>query len=157
LVLSYEERVLGAAVRKVGSPYIWNGKGELRTGTVNGIPGIGYHGYDCSGLVTSSMREAGGPDLRATHNAQKLFDEGQVTDALNSIRLAFFGKKNDDGSVNVSHVTIEFGSDANFFTVESAGGGPTTTEPSPEAQVMIHKGRWEGPNHTLQGWRTIPR
>lgn len=44
-----------------GVPYIFGGKSR--------------NGIDCSGLVTCSLFEIGGPDLRATHNTDKLWVE----------------------------------------------------------------------------------
>ncbi|MBN8466184.1 C40 family peptidase [Corallococcus exiguus] len=48
------------------SPYRWGAKGLKPTGS----PRL----FDCSGLVTWCLHEVGGPDWRATHNTDRLWD-----------------------------------------------------------------------------------
>lgn len=133
--LSYEDIIVSAAAQQIGRPYIWGGKSPT--------------GFDCSGLVTYSVFVAKGPDLRLTHNAQKLYDTGEPCDDTEEYRLAFYGP----GPTAITHVTLEFGD----FTLESAGGGPNTFGNDPNAKVFFHKGRWEGPGHAVQGFRKFPK
>ncbi|WP_375746479.1 C40 family peptidase [Corallococcus interemptor] len=49
------------------SPFRWGAKG-LRA------PGAEPRLFDCSGLVTWCLNEVGGPDWRATHNTDRLWD-----------------------------------------------------------------------------------
>lgn len=55
------EKFLDFVKAQLGKPTLWGGKG--------------LEAFDCSGLVTCGIRAAGGPDLRATHNADKLGNE----------------------------------------------------------------------------------
>ena len=148
MVLSYEERVVNFAVMNLGCPYIWGAKGELKLfdGSIAAVKC-----FDCSGLVTDSIRMAGGPDLRATKNSQHLWDECGLLDEENlpAAWLEFYGAD----AYHVTHVAIFFGG----WTVEAAGGDSTTLAPKPGACVMLHKGRYEGPGHLFLGRRLIPR
>lgn len=57
-------------------PYIWGGKGMyLEEGGRLVLQIIAPAVYDCSGLVTSGIHAANGPDWRATHTAQRLWNE----------------------------------------------------------------------------------
>ena len=83
-------RFVAHAHAQLGKPYLWGAKGP--------------DAYDCSGLVTDSLRAAGGPDLRPTHNAQKLYIEASpVADGvLAPGDLVFYGMSPQA----VSHVVI---------------------------------------------------
>lgn len=54
-------RFLDYVLSQLEKPALWGAKGD--------------DAFDCSGLVTCGIREAGGPDLRLTHNADKLAHE----------------------------------------------------------------------------------
>lgn len=63
-------------------PVLWNGKGP--------------DAYDCSGLVTCSLRDVGGPDLTSLENAQALHDHTRAlgagpTDTPIAGDLVFYG------------------------------------------------------------------
>ncbi|RKH12814.1 peptidoglycan endopeptidase [Corallococcus sp. CA053C] len=49
------------------APYRWGAKGERAAN--------GAQLFDCSGLVTWCLHQVGGPDWRATHNTDRLWDE----------------------------------------------------------------------------------
>lgn len=72
-------KVLELALTKQGQPCVWGRKG----------PNV----FDCSGLVTWAIHQAGGPDLRFTHNAHLLWKEFPIAfrPALGEIALAFYG------------------------------------------------------------------
>lgn len=58
--------------------------------------------FDCSGLVTCCILAMGGPDLRVTYNAQRLYDESEPSDTTEHLSLAFYGAHN----MRVEHVAI---------------------------------------------------
>lgn len=121
----------------VGRPYIWGGNGDLlwvsperglqsiesELGPCDyvGIPRYPL-GFDCVGLVKWALKMAGGPDLRATHNAQTLFSQTKTPDDGErpwDWWLAFYGKDKD----SITHVAIVLNM---LMVLEAAGGGPTT-------------------------------
>jgi cell wall-associated NlpC family hydrolase len=59
--MTVRERFIAYVLAQLGKPTLWGAKGE--------------EAFDCSGLVTCGVRFVGGPDLRATHNADKLGSE----------------------------------------------------------------------------------
>lgn len=93
--MSARSRFLQFALSKLGEPVLWSQKGP--------------HLFDCSGLVTWSLMSCGGPDLRLTHNSQRLADEtADLTtarpEALEPVPgdLLFFG----DSAHGITHVAI---------------------------------------------------
>jgi murein DD-endopeptidase len=58
--------------------------------------------FDCSGAVTCSLHEAGGPDWRHTHNAAALFSANPPIAKPQPGDLAFWGSP-------VSHVAVVMG------------------------------------------------
>lgn len=102
-------RFLKAVEAKIGSPVLWAAKGP--------------DAYDCSGLVTRCVVEAGGPDLTKLENAQGLHDHssrelGQApTEKPLPGDLVFYGvyerlsSTDDDLRVHIVHVAVvdEFG------------------------------------------------
>jgi cell wall-associated NlpC family hydrolase len=87
-------RFCALALEQLGKPCLWARRGP--------------DAFDCSGVVAWLLNQIGGPDLRATHNAQLLHDESpaletySVPPMLLSGDLLFYG--HDAGSV--SHVAI---------------------------------------------------
>jgi murein DD-endopeptidase len=93
---------------QLGKPYVWGAKGP--------------DAFDCSGLVTWALKECGGPDWRAFHNAQRLWDVLDVTHSPRAGDLAFYGKSPE----RVSHVTVCLG-DVGCGVLGACGGDRTTT------------------------------
>jgi cell wall-associated NlpC family hydrolase len=91
-----------------GKPYVWGSKGDLHV--VSGA--VQVECFDCSGLVTRGMLQAGYPrgcpicqrDLLGFHGAQRLFDELVVVSPgkLQAGDLMFFGA----GPRHVTHVMV---------------------------------------------------
>lgn len=136
----------------VGAPYVYRGKGlELWDPSGPKTHHWGVDVFDCSGLVTTAYRDAGGKDLRFTHAAQTMFDEfpHRSADALEFGLLKFYG-----ASVKaVTHVCFSLG---NGLVLEAAGGDATTRTPADAkargARVrVVFDGR-----HDLVGWRALP-
>jgi len=114
--------VIHAALRHQGAPYLWGAKG-FEVWTPQGLKRHDYAMplFDCSGLVTAAIKDAGGPDLRATHNAKMLFDT--LTEAPNSNErgvLRFYGAS----LMRPTHVSIALGDD---LILEAGGGDSSTT------------------------------
>jgi len=107
---------------RLGAPYIWPAPINGYSG--KDIPNASYHGcYDCSGLVTTSLKDAGGPDWRATHNARKLYDLSLPIE-LADLRpgdLAFYGEpqKSPLTGYMISHVAVCMGGKS---MIEAMGG-----------------------------------
>lgn len=72
---------LGYVESQDGSPYVWGGKGEALW-TKSGLHrhAFGLNVFDCSGLVTRALKEAGGPDWRLMRGADSLFNGTKRTD-----------------------------------------------------------------------------
>lgn len=121
--------LIDAARKHLGAPYVWRGKGKSLW-TPRGLelhPWVGQV-FDCSGLVTVALKAAGGPDLRATHSAQTMFDQFPIADDFEAAGvLRFYGKSRSQ----VTHVAICTGrNDRGQVTViEAAGGDETTVTP----------------------------
>ncbi|NNC01913.1 peptidoglycan endopeptidase [Corallococcus exiguus] len=111
----------------MGAPYRWGAKGLQPTGS----PRL----FDCSGLVTWCLLEVGGPDWRATHNTDRLWDVCApiATEAeLLPGDLVLYGRvgtKAGDGRVvtrdDPDHVMVYMG--AGVVVGASGGGSKTLT------------------------------
>jgi murein DD-endopeptidase len=113
-----------AAWRYQGRPYVWCGKGLVLFTPAGLVPHFfGLEVFDCSGFVTRALKDAGGPDLIATVNADVMFQKwAPAEDAwgLGMVRLyGAYGK--------ATHVAISIG---NEQLLQASGGGPTTTSPA---------------------------
>lgn len=108
---------LARAAGLEGSPYLWAAKGR-RVGWVGGREVLAF---DCSGLVTHCLLEVGGPDLRAFHNCQRLWDELPPVETPLPGDLAFYSRTPDG---RISHVMVTWG-DGRVFG--ACGGDESTT------------------------------
>lgn len=149
--LPFVDRFLEAAASRVGAPYIWAGKGGYRIDAQGLTVPLSPFGYDCSGLVTSSLHEAGYNDHRNNWNAQAMFD--QLGQALTPRMpcLAFFG----GDAKSIHHVCICLEEFIDGWVLEAAGGDQTTLSAEPGKRVYFHRGAFWGPAH-CQGYRALP-
>lgn len=125
----FTRAVVGYALKQVGKPYIWAGRGDYVIRELKKVPTsvIGVDGgnvYDCSGLVTDAIRAASGVDLRLNWNADRLWRALPVVDAEtddgdDDFRLRFYGPKGG----RASHIAIALG---NGLVIEAAGGDSKT-------------------------------
>lgn len=70
-------KAVAFAVGELKAPCLMGFRGDLRFDRKlrTLLPhGLGFHVWDCSGLVCGAIHAAGGKDMRGTHNAQMLFD-----------------------------------------------------------------------------------
>jgi murein DD-endopeptidase len=134
--------LIANARRFLGCPYVWQGKGKSLW-TPRGLelhPWVGQV-FDCSGLVTCALKLAGGPDLRATHNAQTMFDTfAAAADESVPGTLRFYGTSRR----TISHVAILTEMREGFaWVIEAAGGDHTTTSPliAANRKACVREGR----------------
>lgn len=109
---------VATAVGQYGALYRWNAKGTRQDPTSLASPRL----FDCSGLVTWSYREAGGPDWRATHNTDGLLAACTPIATLAELLagdLVFYGQGDDP-----EHVMIYLGAGC---VIGASGGGRATT------------------------------
>lgn len=127
--------MIAAALHYLGAPYVWKGKGD-QLWTPAGLVrhAFGRPVFDCSGLVTVAILDAGGKDYRATHNAGAMFRLWPVAaDPEARGVLRFYGK-----GAHVSHVAISMGRVNGVLEVlEAAGGDQRTVCPQPGACVRV--------------------
>lgn len=117
------------------SPYIWGGKGD-QLWTPSGVISnpFAVEVFDCSGLVTTCLKRAGGPDLRWSHGAKQLREQCPADGE--GIRLRFYP----------GHVAILVGPNE---VIEAAGGDQTTIYPKPGGHVR--RGRDLRASHLSEG------
>lgn len=86
------------------TPYLWGGKDERARSSTRYPTG----GLDCSGLVTRGLMLFGGPDLRSTHNTDRLWTEFPrvaLGDARPGDAVLYRGEK-PTGPDDVEHVMV---------------------------------------------------
>lgn len=123
---------LAAALAHAGRPYTWDCKGP--------------EAFDCSGLITYTLWECGGPDWRTTYTAARLFKVlepfvvetkafGETLVPMDPPAgvLAFYGPPPDAEERRSMHVMICVG-DGRVFG--ACGGGPQTLTPQRGACVQ---------------------
>lgn len=154
MMLTFGERFAETAAKKVGCPYIWAAKGLWRLdltqpGKLIALPELSY---DCSGLVTCCLFEAGGPDHRNDWSAQIMFDVLKPPiDGAKRPCLGLFGGGDD----TVHHVAILLEGDVHGWVIEACGGDQTTLAPTPGKRVFLHQGAVWGTSY-LRGLRGLP-
>ena len=127
-----------------GLPYKWSAKGEIhRT-----HDGREARCFDCSGLVTWSLKKAGGPDWRWFHNCRKLWKKLPAVEHPEPGDLAFYGPKDSP-----SHVMVVTAVDACFG---ASGGDSSTVVPglNPRARVQARPAIRYRPDFI--GFRRLP-
>lgn len=109
--MSQHAAFLQCVLELVGTPYIWGGKYPAS-------------GLDCSGLVTYALHKSGGPDWRATHNTDKLWQQLPEPRFPCAGDLAFYGGRDAD----VEHVMVVLPiSDVEELVIGACGGDSRTT------------------------------
>lgn len=126
-----KSKFLVEAEKLAGLPYCWPTKENNYSGK-----GFDWSIYpdsrDCSGLVTSSIKAAGGKDIRGTHNAQKLCDMLKDTKTPEAGDLVFYGY----GRNMVTHVMIYWG-DGRVFGASGGNSHTTSPELAKKAGAMV--------------------
>ena len=133
------EAFLAAAKALTGVPYVWGGKAA--------------RGLDCSGLVSLALFAAGGTDVRATHNSDRLWEDLTPTTEPVAGDLAFYGAKGDP-----SHVVICLGGPLDPI-LGANGGDRSTTSPFHADQIGAQVKTKRSPKYRpdLLGYRSTAR
>lgn len=115
-----------AAIKQLGSPYIWGGHGDWiwrPTGEVSMQKGAGCpRGFDCAGLVTYCAEAAGGNDLTRTWNSQTMHDMLPEAAPNDPYCLLVYGKS----AGQIEHVAVGIGAAVPMLLLQAAGGDRTT-------------------------------
>jgi hypothetical protein len=112
-------------VKVEGYPYCWPVPENNFSG--KGLPGSKFlNTRDCSGTVTAAILAAGGPDLRAEWNADRMWREWMPTDKPEPGDLAFYG------ALRISHV-MSLMPDGRVFG--ACGGDSRTVSPAIAAET----------------------
>lgn len=136
-MLSYIEavdRLVDAALKYVGCPYVWRGKGRVLWSPTGAIAHPWTSPvFDCSGLWMRALKDAGGPDWTLTHAAETIRGEGEREYPPGAYgTFHFFGRS----PAKATH--IEMSLDHGLF-LGSYGGDETTLYPKPGAGVGVHR------------------
>lgn len=134
--------LIEVARQYIGCPYVWAGKKDFLFDPVKLAlvpnPWRPARVFDCSGLVTVSLKDAGGPDWRASHSsgALRAFCWPVPWPELQPGDLLFRA-----GHVGI-YVSKSEASLANIVVLEAAGGDRSTTSPfiaeARKAEVREH-------------------
>lgn len=126
-LLPTKPNLIKVAVALTGTPYLWGGKGELMFSPKGPVMSP-YFGLDCSGHYTVSVHKIGGPDMRFTHNTDRMWNERPAVglEDLQPGDLAFWG---GTGPKDVDHVEMVLCTLPNgaVVTIGASGGGSKTT------------------------------
>lgn len=117
--MSFERAFFEKAKSKLGRPYIWAGKGDwaVRGGLVVPMSSLGCDwGCDCSGLLTTTVRELGGEDLRGAWGSKRMFEALPEPAPDEELLVCCYP----------NHVALGLG--GTTFTLEAAGGDQTTLD-----------------------------
>jgi len=84
-------RMVVWAINQANSPYVWGGRGHDVWSPSGLKPTMWAPVYDCSGLVLCAYRYAAGYDLRATYNAQAIWEKGKKVALPGTASVACYG------------------------------------------------------------------
>jgi pimeloyl-ACP methyl ester carboxylesterase len=89
------KRALELIRRFCGVPYLWGGRSP--------------YGFDCSGLAGAFYAFMG---VNIPRDADQQYDQGEIVEGTPAPGdLLFFGEKNEDDEIHISHVAISLGGD----------------------------------------------
>lgn len=167
-----ERMIFMMALRRIGAPYIWQGKGLDRWTATGPVPlGIGAPAFDCSGLFGQAVADVGLKDRRMTNSAQTWMDELEGYSASIPLDVAiqskpivcFFGHNSMPTTINgpiipahATHIALGVSMYGELWVVEASGGDETTTTVA-EANRRNAKVRF-GPlqRHDLIAYAKLP-
>lgn len=126
------EVFLMTMLKMMGSPYVWNAKGDLfRVGMDGHGKPIMVPGFDCSGVYTAALYECSNRtiDRRRQWNTDKLWLELPMTAEPKPGDAVLYGSPGDP-----SHLMVWLGYADMVFG--ACGGGKQTTAPTKGAMVQ---------------------
>ncbi len=158
-----ETIILNAALRELGAPYIWGGKGDvlwtptgLAISPVLQEAGLPVHGFDCSGLWTWAFKEAGLGDTRGQHSAQTLFSKLPPVFSATQYEahpvLVFYGQNEND----ITHIAGMVSIYGRPYCLESARGTHKTITVPIARQTKAGVRLSPNARSDFMGMRTFP-
>lgn len=132
--MSARAKFLDYVLSQVDKPCLWGAKGD--------------DAFDCSGLITCGILAAGGPDLRRTHNANKL---GKETRPLLAVErplpgdLILFDADEDGADEHIGAVV-----DAQT-AIDASGATSKVTNIREAIERMARVRIWKGHNYRKGG------
>lgn len=122
--------LITAGRKYLGAQYVWGGKKDCvfsqQTLSLAPSPWLPQKVFDCSGLVTVALLDAGGPDWRGTHSSG----------ALRAVAKPVLMTELQEGDLlfRAGHVGIYVGPSheqaTHIIVLEAAGGDRGTTSPA---------------------------
>ncbi|WP_426747238.1 NlpC/P60 family protein [Myxococcus faecalis] len=142
-------RFVAFVLSQIGAPYRWGAKGERDTRT-------GQRSFDCSGLVTAALRHVGGPDLRDTHNTDRLWADFQPVGLAGELLpgdLVLYHHHKDRR--DAEHVMVHVGAGV---VVGASGGGSSTRTLEDAARADARVKVYDSMHYRagLMGFRRLP-
>lgn len=139
-------------INKRGVPYLWGAKGQK---FYTGDPTPAY-ALDCSGAATVCLKDVGAPNLTATHNTDKLWQELAPVEVPLPGDLAFYGGRSPTDVEHVEMVVAVVGP-ASIVTCGASGGGSRTTtlELAQKTRAMVKSHHTHLYRPDFRGFRSV--
>ncbi len=136
---------------QVGRPALMSAKGDfyVQDGILQQI--VGGFVYDCSGLFTCGLKAMGYPDIRDTHNAQRIADSCPPASVMPEPGdVGFYGKDWE----HVTHIVIALAG-GHLVSADGATKAITTLAEARKAgaQVRFHAAADYRRDTPFLGWR----
>lgn len=129
-MIEIHHRIIQTALKFVGVPYLWGGKGDQlwtpegpRLGLMRDEHGEEQIAFDCSGYVTYCLMLCGLKDLRQQVNAKALYNMLSRTPEPGGLNLHYYGKSLE----RITHIAFAFEIYGLPYVLEAAGGDQSTT------------------------------
>jgi cell wall-associated NlpC family hydrolase len=128
---------LTLAFDQLDKPYVWGADGP--------------DAFDCSGLICWLLKELDICDWRSTHNAQRIFDSLQPTEAPRPGDLVFYGPS----PLHIEHVMIHWG-DGRVIGACGGNRDVTSIEIARKKNALVRFKPRRGYRPDFVGYRVAP-